>query len=52
VIDADLPVLEAALYATLRKLGRHPEARAHAEAILAREPDVAGHRERFARLFG
>jgi tetratricopeptide (TPR) repeat protein len=41
-----------ALVGSLRRLGRHAEARAHAEAILEREPDVAPHRERFARLFG
>ncbi len=41
-----------ALVGSLRKLGRHQEAREHAEAILAREPKAAGHLERFARLFG
>jgi tetratricopeptide (TPR) repeat protein len=41
-----------ALVGSLRKLGRHREAREHAEAILTREPDVAEHRARFARLFG
>jgi tetratricopeptide (TPR) repeat protein len=41
-----------ALVGNLRKLGRHREAREHAEAILAREPDVAEHRARRARLFG
>jgi tetratricopeptide (TPR) repeat protein len=41
-----------ALVGSLRKLGRHRDARAHAESILAREPDAAEHRARFARLFG
>jgi tetratricopeptide (TPR) repeat protein len=41
-----------ALVGSLRKLGRVREAREHAEAILAREPEAASHRERFARLFG
>ena len=41
-----------ALVGSLRKLGRHRQARKHAEAILEREPDVAEHRERFVRLFG
>lgn len=41
-----------ALVGSLRKLGREGEARAEAETILAQEPGVAAHRERFDRLFG
>lgn len=41
-----------ALVGSLRKLGRHQEALKYAKEILAREPDVAEHRKRFARLFG
>jgi Flp pilus assembly protein TadD len=40
-----------ALVMSLRRLGRAREARAQAEEILALEPAVPAHRERFARLF-
>jgi hypothetical protein len=40
-----------ALVLSLRKLGRDGEARRHTEEILARAPEDAAHRERFARLF-
>lgn len=41
-----------ALVRTLRALGRDGEARANAEAIVARVPEDAAHRARFERLFG
>jgi tetratricopeptide (TPR) repeat protein len=51
-LDPNEPRYRWALIGSLRKLGRHDEAKAHADEILNRWPDDTAHRDKFTKLFG